>query len=138
MFKCFKKPQEVIDPRDTYNTHIDNVYSLQKRIEMEEIKESDFDREYLKENEEYLKESKNDIHYRYILFHKLLLRIDYDSSMKDININIEDLRLYLDKKIKALPTYITQNSYILTKKKLEKVILFEIHIENIKKLIELL
>jgi hypothetical protein len=138
MFKCFKKQEEYVDTRYIYQTDKDSVYSLKKRIDLEEIEETDFDKEYLKQNEEYLKEHKTDIHFRYILFYKLLTKIDYDKGIRDININIEDLRLELDKKMKNLPTYFTQNSYIINKKKLEKVLLNEIHIDNIKKLIELL
>ena len=132
------KQEEYKDPREIYNTYKDNIYSLKKRIENKEIEETDFDREYLKENEKYLEIEKNDINYRYILYHKLLLIIDYNNGIREININIEDLRTKLYKKLKNLPTYLTQNSYIINNKKLKKVILNEIHIDNIKKIIELL
>ena len=139
MFNCFMKQQvEYIDPRINYETHKDSVYSLKKRIENKEIEETDFDTEYLKQNQEYLELEKNDINYRYILYHKILLKIDYSGSIRDINIQIEDLRTELYKKIRNLPTYLTQNSYMINSKKLEKVILNEIHIDNIKFLIELL
>ena len=147
-FSCFKKKEykEIDDMFDDirkqgrriYNTHIDSVYSLQKRIHNKEIEETDFDTEYLKENEEYLVEHKNDIHYRYILLNTIFLYIDYDSSMGEINTQIEDMRTYLYKSLKNLPTYLTQNSYMLNKKQLKKIIMNEIHIDNVKLLIELL
>lgn len=139
MFKCFfKVQQEPEEKMIMYETFKDNVYTLKNRIDCGEIEETKFDKEYLEEYEKILEKHKDDIHYRHILFHKLLLKIDYEGGIRDININIEDIRYDLYKKIKNLPTYFQQNNFIINKKKLEKVVFKEIHIDNIKLLIELL
>lgn len=142
LFSCwFINSVEVEEPVKLflYDTNKDSLYSLKKRIDNKEIETPDeSDLNYLKANETILKEYKKDKFYRYILLMKMYLHIDYDAEMKERLNQIETLRYDLDMKLKMLPMYFQQTSYINTKEKLENIILNFIHIDNVMLLIDLL
>ena len=142
-FSCFSKKienNENNDVRPKYNNIIDSVFTLNKRIENDGYEPNDFDKAYLEQNVEFLDVDKFDEYYRNILFNKLCILLDYDSEMKDIINNIDDMRFNISNMLYSnmLPVFFQSTNNLDTKDKLKDIIFNKIHLENIKKLNKLI
>ena len=143
MFSCFSKKienNENNDVRPIYNNIIDSVFTLNKRIENEGYEPNDFDKAYLEQNVEFLDVDKFDINYRNILFNKICILLDFDSEMKDIINNIDDMRFNISNMLYSnmLPVFFQSTNNLDSKDKLNEIIFNKIHLENIKKLNKLI
>ena len=142
-FSCFSKKienNENNDVRPKYNNIIDSVFTLNKRIENDGYEPNDFDKAYLEENKQFLDIDRFDEYYRNILFNKLCILLDYDSEMKDIINNIDDMRFNISNMLYSnmLPVFFQSTNNLDTKDKLKDIIFNKIHLENIKKLNKLI
>jgi hypothetical protein len=128
-----KKKKKYNDLKPTYDNILDSIYTLNNRIKYDNYTPTDFDNSYLEENKQFLEVKKNDENVRYILFHKLLILIDYKQENKDIINNIDDMRFDLSNKLSGnmLPVYFQINHNLDTKDKLKDVIFNKIHYFNI-------
>ena len=143
MFSCFSKKienNENNDVRPIYNNIIDSVFTLNKRIENEGYEPNDFDKAYLEQNVEFLDVDKFDINYRNILFNKICILLDFDSEMKDIINNIDDMRFNISNMLYSnmLPVFFQSTNNLDKKDKLKDIIYNKIHLDNIKKLNKLI
>ena len=142
-FSCFSKKienNENNDVRPIYNNIIDSVFTLNKRIENEGYEPNESDKEYLEQNVEFLDVDKFDINYRNILFNKICILLDFDSEMKDIINNIDDMRFNISNMLYSnmLPVFFQSTNNLDKKDKLKDIIYNKIHLDNIKKLNKLI
>ena len=139
-FSCFSKKienNENNDVRPIYNNIIDSVFTLNKRIENEGYEPNESDKEYLEQNVEFLDV---DEYYRNILFNKICILLDFDSEMKDIINNIDDMRFNISNMLYSnmLPVFFQSTNNLDKKDKLKDIIYNKIHLDNIKKLNKLI